>query len=249
MYNFFVQDDNRIENGYLVSGADLNHLKNVLRMKVGDTLLISCDGSSDLCVIDELTVDAATVRIVEKDHKNAELPIEIYLFQGLPKSDKMELIIQKCVELGVHSVIPVEMSRCVMKLEGGKKENRRARWQSIAESAAKQSKRNVIPSVGEVLSYKKMLEAASEMDVFLVPYEAKDGMVATKNALEKIKKGSKIGILIGPEGGFDEREVALAEEAGGIAVSLGARILRAETAAMTAVSMCMLYAEMCLGDE
>jgi 16S rRNA (uracil1498-N3)-methyltransferase len=158
----------------------------------------------------------------------------------------MELIIQKAVELGVYAVVPVEMHRSVVKLDEKKKESRRARWQAIAESAAKQSKRNAIPEVTDVLTYKQAMAKAAEMDVFLVPYENEKGMLATKEALEKMTRGASIGILIGPEGGFEPKEVAEATEAGGVPVSLGARILRAETAAIASVGMCMLYAEMSL---
>ena len=249
MYNFFVTPEARDGDLYFITGADLNHIKNVLRMKTGETLLVSCDGRSDLCVIEELGEDAVTVRVTEEGYRSTELPVKIYLFQGLPKSDKLELIIQKSVELGVYAIVPVEMARCVVKLEAKKKDERIKRWQSIAESAAKQSKRNVIPEVMPVMSYKNALEMASKMDVFMVPYEAKDGMKATENALAQMKNGSSVAILIGPEGGFEDKEIALAEEIGGHAVSLGKRILRAETAAITAVSMCMLHAEMNIGEE
>ena len=179
MFNFFVDEANKGNGQYFIDGADYNHLKNVLRMKVGEELLVSCEGKSDLCSIVELGQDGATVKIIEEDYRQTELGVKIYLFQGLPKSDKLELIIQKSVELGVYAIVPVEMARCVVKLEAKKKDERIKRWQSIAESAAKQSKRNVIPEVMPVMSYKNALEMASKMDVFMVPYEAKDGMKAT----------------------------------------------------------------------
>lgn len=249
MYNFFVSENARENGGYLITGADFNHIKNVLRMKTGDSLLVSCEGKSDLCEIEGFTDDAVNVRVVEENYRETELSIKIYLFQGLPKSDKLELIIQKCVELGVYAIAPVEMSRCVVKLDAGKKNGKTARWQAIAESAAKQSKRNFIPEVMPVMSYAEMLDFAKNLDVFIIPYENKDGMLSTKNALERIRGGMKVGILIGPEGGFDEREVEKAVAEGGLAVSLGKRILRTETAAITAVSMCMLYAEMNIEDK
>lgn len=248
MFNFFVQPEARQGDLYFITGADLNHIKNVLRMKTGDELLVSCDGKSDLCVIEMLDSEAATVRVTEENYRSTELPVKIYLFQGLPKSDKMELIIQKCVELGVYAIVPVEMSRCIMKLEGKKKDERVKRWQAIAESAAKQSKRNAIPEVFSVTGYAEALEMAKNLDVFMIPYENKDGMAATASALEKIKSKMSVGILIGPEGGFDGREVENAVAAGGTSVSLGKRILRTETAAITAVSMCMLYTEMNIGE-
>lgn len=218
-------------------------------MHSGDELLVSEDGKSNLCRIESLENDSATVRIVEEDYQDTNLPIKIYLFQGLPKSDKMELIIQKCVELGVEGIIPVEMNRCVVKLDDKKKKSKTVRWQAIAESAAKQSKRSLVPEVCDVLSFNQAIEKAKELDVFLVPYESKDGMNSTKEALSEIKSGLSVGILIGPEGGFEEQEIEKAENAGGKIISLGKRILRTETAAITAVGMCMLHAEINLNGE
>lgn len=249
MFNFFVDDNSRTGDSYIITGGDYNHIANVLRMKTGDELLISDAGASNLCVIENITNEAVTVRITEENYKNVELPIEIYLFQGLPKSDKTELIIQKAVELGAYAIIPTEMKRCVVKLDEKKKKNKRERWQAISESAAKQSKRNIIPEVYPVMSYDEMLREAEKLDLFLVPYENERGTAATKEALSRIKRGMKVGILIGSEGGFEISEIEKAKKAGGITISLGERILRTETAAITAVSMLMLYTEMNLGEE
>ena len=244
MHNFFVDEKNRQGDFYCITDSDFNHIKNVLRMKIGDEFLVSVNGKSDLCVLEELTGDSAVAKIREENYQDTSLPVKLYLFQGLPKADKMELVIQKAVELGVEGVIPVEMNRCVVKIEEKKKKSKQSRWQAISESAAKQSKRTVIPQVFDVMSYKQAMEKAKEMDLFIVPYESKDGMASTKNALSEMKKGMKVGILIGPEGGFEEKEILEAENNGGKIVSLGKRILRTETAAITALSMCMLYAEM-----
>ncbi len=245
MFNFFVDTNARQGDAFLITGADYNHICNVLRMQPGDTFLVSCDGESCLCSLAEICPDAVLARIIEEDYQNTELPVQFYLFQGLPKGDKLELIIQKTVELGVSGIIPVEMSRSVVKIEEKKKQAKQARWQAIAESAAKQSKRNVIPQVSVPISYKQAMAKAAELDLFLVPYEDARGMVATKDALQQIKPGMSVGILIGPEGGFDPREIGLAKEAGAQVISLGKRILRAETAAVTAVGMGMLYVELC----
>ncbi len=247
MYNFFVNGNERNGDVYYISGPDFNHLKNVLRMKKGDTFLVSDNGSSNLCTLIDFEGDCAVAQITEENFQNTELDTKIYLFQGLPKSDKMELIIQKTVELGVFSIIPVEMNRCVVKLDEKKKKSKQARWQSIAESAAKQSKRNCIPEVCDTMTYKQALAKAKELDMFLVPYENAEGMKFTKEMLNQIKKGMSVGIFIGPEGGFDENEIDLATQAGGKTISLGKRILRTETAAMTSVGMCMLHIEMNLG--
>lgn len=244
MFNFFVDGAKRQGDLFYIDGSDFNHIKNVLRMRVGDGLLVSSLGKSHLCEIESLDGDTATVRITQENYRSTELPVEIILYQGLPKADKLELIIQKTVELGVSKIVPVEMNRCVVKLDEKKKNAKVSRWQAIAESAAKQSKRTVIPEIGNVLSYRQMLEEASGLDLFLVPYENKDGMAATKASLSKIKSGMKIGLLIGPEGGFEEAELEAATAAGGEAISLGSRILRTETAAITATAMCMLHIEM-----
>ena len=249
MFNFFANEDCRQGNNFNITDGDFNHIINVLRMKVGDTFLVSCNGESNLCKIQEIYSDSLIAEIIEENFNDTKLPVKLYLFQGLPKGDKMELIIQKAVELGAEEIIPVEMDNCVVKLDDKKKKSKVTRWQAISESAAKQSKRNIIPEVYDAVSYKTMLQMASEMDLFLVPYESKNGMEDTKTALSQIKSGMSVGILIGPEGGFDEKEVELAFENGGKVVSLGKRILRTETAAITSVSMCMLHAEMYLGDE
>ena len=244
MFNFFVDESKRQGDLFYIEGTDFNHIKNVLRMKAGDKILVSTGGVSHLCIIESLDGDTAAVRIAEENYQNTELPVQITLYQGLPKADKLELIIQKTVELGVTKIVPVEMSRWVVRFDEKKKNAKVSRWQSIAESAAKQSKRTLIPEIGSVLPFKQMLEEAKGLDLFLVPYENKDGMAATKAVLGKIKSGMKIGILIGPEGGFEDSEVEAAASAGGETISLGCRILRTETAAITAAAMCMLHIEM-----
>ena len=249
MFNFFVDDNSLMENGYEIIGSDYNHIKNVLRMKKGEQLLVSCNGQSDLCFIEDIDEEKITVSILTKNYKNCELPVEIYLFQGLPKSDKMELIIQKTVELGVTKIFPVEMKRCVVKLDDKKKNSKISRWQSIAESAAKQSKRNIIPKICNVLSFADMLNVAKDLDLFIVPYESKEGMKSTEKTFNKIKSGMKIGILIGSEGGFDENEITKVSDMGAEIISLGNRILRTETAAITTVSAVMLYSELYIGGE
>ena len=221
MYNFFVDENQKLNNKYVITGTDFNHIKNVLRMGVGDTFLVSDDGISNLCEIESFESDSVIAKIIEENYNDTSLPISIYLFQGLPKGDKMELIIQKTVELGVECIVPVEMSRCVVKLDDKKKKSKVSRWQSISESAAKQSKCNRIPEISDVLTYKQALEKAKDLDLLLVPYESKNGMEDTKDALSQIKSGMSVGILIGPEGGFDEKEVEQAFEIGGKVISLG----------------------------
>lgn len=249
MFNFFAEENSRQGNYFYITGSDYNHIKNVLRMKTGEEFLVSSDGISSLCRLDGFEGDSAVAEIIEENYQSTDLPVEIYLFQGLPKSDKMELIIQKAVELGVHAIIPTQMQRCVVKLDDKKKKSKTQRWQTIAESAAKQSKRSAVPQVYDAVSYGEALNMAKAFDVLMVPYECADGMEATKRVLSQIKVGSKVGIIIGPEGGFDESEVEKAIAIGDESVSLGKRILRTETAAITAVGMVMLHCEMYLGGE
>ncbi len=243
MFNFFVKSEKLSDGRFYIDGADYNHIKNVLRMKTGDTFLVSCEGASHLCALVSFENDTAVCEVIEENYNDTELPIKIYLFQGLPKSDKMDFIVQKAVELGAYAVIPTEMEHCVVKLDDKKKKQRVERWQSISESAAKQSKRNIIPKVFECMSYKTALEFASTLDLLLVPYESANGMCATKQSLTKITKGMSVGIIIGSEGGFSDTEIEAARQTCGEIISLGKRILRTETAAVTAMSLCMLYAE------
>lgn len=244
MHNFFVNSEARTGDGFNITGKDYNHIKNVLRMSVGDIFLVSLENKSHLCEINRFEEGAVIAQIIEEDYKNTNLPIKIHLFQGLPKSDKMELIIQKAVELGADRIIPTEMTNCVVKLDEKKKTSKTARWQSIAESAAKQSKRNSVPEVSLPLRFNEALTEAEKLDLILVPYECEEGMKSTAEALKEIKSGMNIGIFIGAEGGFTDKEIDLCTKKGAKIISLGKRILRTETAAITAVGMCMLYAEM-----
>lgn len=244
MYNFFVESTAKKDGRYFIAGADYNHIKNVLRMNVGEQFLVSCEGVSDLCELESIESDTVVAKIIKTNYQSTNLPINIHLFQGLPKSDKLELIIQKAVELGVATVTPVSMKRSIVKIDDKKKKSKRERWQAIAEAAAKQSKRTAVPEVCDVLSYKEFIARAKELDLLLVPYECAEGMSATKTALREIKSGMNVGIIIGPEGGFEQKEIDAALEIGGKVISLGSRILRTETAAITTIAMCMLYSEM-----
>lgn len=244
MYNFFVENTAKKDGRYFIAGADYNHIKNVLRMNMGEQFLVSCEGVSDLCELESIESDTVVAKIIKTNYQSTNLPINIHLFQGLPKSDKLELIIQKAVELGVATVTPVSMKRSIVKIDDKKKKSKRERWQAIAEAAAKQSKRTAVPEVCDILSYKEFIARAKELDLLLVPYECADGMSATKAALSEIKSGMNVGIIIGPEGGFEQKEIEDALEIGGKVISLGSRILRTETAAITTIAMCMLYSEM-----
>lgn len=247
VYQFFVESGqiNLPDKKVIILGSDVNHIKNVLRMKPGEELNVSNgqDGKEYRCGIVALEEEQiiCEIRFVKED--NVELPSKIYLFQGLPKADKMELIIQKAVELGVHQVIPVATKRCVVKLDDKKAASRIARWQGIAEAAAKQSKRGIIPEISGVMSLPQAVEMASHMDVRMIPYELAEGMQRTKSILNGLKPGQDIAVFIGPEGGFEESEIQLAMENGIEPVTLGKRILRTETAGMAVLAWIMYALE------
>lgn len=241
MYQFFVEEEQvqETENRIVITGTDVNHIGNVLRMKIGEKIRISSTkGCSYFCIIAEITMDEVIAKIESVDETGTELSNNIYLFQGLPKSDKMELVIQKAVELGVHEVIPVSMKNCVVKLDEKKAQSKVKRWQAIAESAAKQSKRTMIPQIHEVLSFKEAVQAAQELDIVLVPYENERGMDATRELLHGIQRGQSIGVFIGPEGGFAPEEIAMVAKYESMhKISLGRRILRTETAGLATLAM------------
>lgn len=238
MYQFFVEEQQLTGDKITILGSDVNHIKNVLRMKGGERVRVSLSdsGRSFFCVLANISEDEVIAQIQEEDEAGTELKNKIYLFQGLPKGDKMELIIQKCVELGVYEIIPIAMKNCVVKLDAKKADSKVKRWQAISESAAKQSKRTVIPEIQMPLTWKEALKKAEELDVVLVPYENERGMEATREVMQSIKPGQSIGIFVGPEGGFAPEEI------GGVApeahrISLGRRILRTETAGLATLSM------------
>lgn len=246
MQRFFVEPHqiDEVAHQIHITGTDVNHISNVLRMKQGEELWISDGGQKEYrCTIEEFTSDEVLLHIIYAQEPDYELPSRIYLFQGLPKADKMELIIQKAVELGAYEIIPVETKRCVVKLDGKKAAKKVERWRQIAESAAKQSKRMLIPNVHEVMGFKEALKYAQTMDIRLIPYELAKGMQETKEILTAIEPGQSIGIFIGPEGGFEEKEVEAAITEGARPVTLGKRILRTETAGLAILSVLMFQLE------
>lgn len=249
MFQFFVEED-AIGNDYItITGEDFNHIKNVLRMKVGTEIRVSNKEDVDyLCHIHEITDQEVIAKIDDIDREGTELPTKVFLFQGLPKGDKMETVIQKNVELGVYRVIPVAMKRCVVKLDAKKAKSKVERWQKISESAAKQSKRMIIPEIAELMDYKSAVKLAASMDMFLLPYENAKGMAETKRLIEQIKPGQSVAVFIGPEGGFEDEEVELAKSAGANVISLGKRILRTETAGM-ALMAALMYEIECENDK
>ena len=246
MYHFFVDSSAIGEGKVRITGADLNHMKNVLRMKTGEAVLISDGTGKDYnCQVETYTEGEGILEILSENEDSRELPSRIWLFQGLPKSDKMEVIIQKAVELGAAGVIPVATRNAVVKLDAKKAESKVRRWQAIAESAAKQSKRSYIPKVGAVMSLKEAFSYIEEQkfDLCMIPYELEKGMDGTKQVLSRLASGQQIAVFIGPEGGFDEEEIRLALEKNVIPVSLGKRILRTETAGPAILALLMMKFE------
>lgn len=241
MYQFFVQNEQVQQNKIVILGSDVNHIKNVIRLKPSDVIRVSDeDGNAYFCHITEIFENEVWAEIDRGDESGTELSNRIYLFQGLPKNEKMELIIQKAVELGVYEVIPVAMRNCVVKLDDKKAEGKVKRWQAIAESAAKQSKRTIIPNIAMPISYKQAIERAKELDITLVPYENERGMEETREIISGIERGKSIGIIIGPEGGFAEEEIEMVKD-GMHRISLGRRILRTETAGLATLAMLIFH--------
>lgn len=243
MYQFFVKPEQiDVEHKRVwITGSDVNHIVNVLRIKQGEEFAVSngVDGKEYRCSMISCTQDQVLceLRFIKEDE--IELPVRVHLFQGLPKADKMELIIQKAVELGVYEIIPVTMERCVVKLDAKKEAGKLSRWNAISEAAAKQSKRKVIPEVVPMMSYKEALKKAAAMDVRLVPYELAEGMCKTRELIGAIEPGQDIAVMIGPEGGFAEKEIEAAMDCGMTPITLGKRILRTETAGITVMAWIM----------
>lgn len=248
MHQFFV-DSSQIGKEYVtITGSDVNHIRNVLRMTPGEKIRISDQSGADyFCRIAEVGEAFVQADIISRDEVGTELPAKIYLFQALPKGDRMETVIEKAVELGVYEIIPVAMKFCVVKLDEKKAAARVRKWQAQAEAAAKQSKRSIVPHIHEVVSFREALKLAGRCDIRLVPYENEAGMEGTKAVWNRIAPGQAISVLIGPEGGFAPEEIAAARESME-SISLGKRILRTDTAGICIMSMLMLQLE-CGGSQ
>ena len=239
MSNFFIDSGNIDGENAYVTGNDVNHIKNVLRMKESDEIKLSAgDGLLYTAVISEFLPDRIVCRIIDCEGGKSELPAKIILFQGLPKKDKMELIIQKAVELGVSEIVPVMMKRTIVKLEDNKKEQKKLeRWRTISLTAAKQSGRAIVPEVSDFITFNEAVKKAQSLEYNLIPYENEKGMDKARELIKEVKDKKSIGIFIGPEGGISEDELELAINTGAKPISLGNRILRTETAGLALVSV------------
>ncbi len=240
MYRFYVNQDNIGEDTIYIEGSDVNHIKNVLRLEKGDWI-IACDGQGTDYVSRISGIDKQSVELhIEKTQStDTELDCKMVLFQGLPKKEKMEFIIQKAVELGVYEIVPVVTKRCVVKFDDKKAKKKQERWQAIAEAAAKQSGRGIIPKVSEPVSLKTAFDIADTLEYNMIPYELQDGMEQSKQIVKTACEKSSVGIFIGPEGGFEKEEVESAVQKEIHPISLGKRILRTETAGMALLSIMM----------
>lgn len=239
MLHLFADPSDVQDELLTITGPEVNHIRNVMRLKPGEEISVSIggDGKEYRYGIESYTEDSVLCRLRFVKDKEVELPVKVLLFQGLPKADKMDLIVQKAVELGAAEIIPVSMERCVVKLDAGKAARKTARWQTIAESAASQSRRSIIPRVLSPMSMREAVEyAKAQTEVRVIPYELQEDDGSVKQYLESLKEGQSVSIFIGPEGGFTPAEVELAKEAGIRPISLGRRILRTETAGLAILS-------------
>ena len=244
MQQFFT-DPSGIRDGRIyIEGQDVSHMKNVLRMRPGETVKVSDGmGKSYLCSIEGYEEGRAELKIEQVSRSDAELPSRIIRFQGLPKGDNMEMIVQKAVELGAYSIVPFAAKRSVAKLDEKKALKKQMRWQAIAKGAAEQSGRGIIPEVYAPVTYAEALHIAGTLDKLLIPYEQEEGRDRTAEVIRDLQPGQSVGVFIGPEGGFEEDEVRRAAETGAVPVTLGKRILRTETAGLAALSILMYHLE------
>lgn len=240
MHRFFVDNLSGASDNIIITGSDVNHIKNVLRLKIGEHIMISDGSGTDYeCSISDIGSDMVTADIEDVFKNAAELPVKITLFQGMPKSDKLELIIQKAVELGVYEIVPVITKRTVVKIDDKKVDKKLDRYNGIAESAGKQSGRGIVPVVKSFMSFKQALEYAKTLDMNLIPYEEARGMEYSREVIKDIHGKKSLGIFIGPEGGFAKEEVDMALDMGAKCITLGNRILRTETAGLAILSIIM----------
>ena len=244
MFQFFINTE-VTGNSVILTGSSVNHIKNVLRMRQGDEIKV-CDITGDTYItsITRIERDEVEASVILKEDRRTELFSDIVLFQGIAKGERMESIIEKTTELGVKKIVPVQMKYCVARFDEKKALHKVERYQKIALSAAKQCKRSFVPEIGNVVDFKGALEQASELSRILVPYEHAEGMEASRAAFASLQKNATIGVFIGPEGGFDESEISALIENRATVFSLGTRILRTDTAAITALSLIMYHLEL-----
>lgn len=241
MRRFFTAPDT-VQGDTIVFDAELaRHMGKVLRLPAGEQVTVSTgDGTAYLVELTEFQKDSVTGRILERMENLRETDIEVVLYQGMPKGDKLELIIQKCTELGVSAVVPVETSRSVVHLDSGKAGKKLERWQKIAQEASQQSKRVQVPAVGPYYNWKQLLKELEQTDALTIVFWEDEQTQSIKALLRSLpEKPQRINLIVGPEGGLSEEEVSQLRMLGAVSASLGKRILRTETAGMAGISMVM----------
>ncbi len=252
MPKFFIKEEQIENNKIIIKGQDVNHIKKVLRAKIGDELQIcnSENGENFLCDIENINNEDILCTIKQKLERHVESNINVTIFQGLPKADKMEYIIQKSVELGVYDITPVEMKRCVVKIDEKDKNKKIERWQKISEVASKQCGRDIIPKINNIVNVKNICDFIKNYDIVLVAYEneiestLKEKLKYLKQHINYDNQNKiKIGVVIGPEGGLEEQDVELLKENKAKIITLGKRILRTETVALNVLSIIMYELE------
>lgn len=245
MFRFYVSEADFKEEIISLKEEDVNHVKNVLRMNIKDKIIVcDCKGHDAVCEIHNISQNDVKVKVLSVSESEGELPCDIILFQGLPKKDKMELIIQKAVELGVTKIVPVTTKHTVVKIENEKKEKLKLdRWLSITRAAAKQSQRGIIPVVGNIVTFDEAVDMAAGLEKAIIPYEKAEGISKSRQVIGELFNKKSVGVFIGPEGGFAEEEINKALSHDIIPVTLGKRILRTETAGLTILSILMFGME------
>lgn len=244
MHRFYVEGCGSSGKSIVIIGEDVNHIKNVLRLRCGDEIIISnCQKRDYICRISSINSDSVAADIEDVQANAAELPTRIILFQGMPKADKLEFIIQKAVELGVAEIVPVMTRRTVVKLDKKRAEKKLERYNAIALSAAKQSGRGIVPKVREFVDFGQALKIAGALEMNLIPYEEAEGLAYSREMIHAVRGKKSLGIFIGPEGGFAGEEIDAATEIGAKCITLGNRILRTETAGLAVLSVLMFELE------
>lgn len=240
MHRFFIKQTDISNNNIIIEGEDVQHISKVLRLKEGDNIVL-CDqqGTDYNVVIENISKQTVKTTIIDKEPSKGEPSMEVVLYQGIPKSTKMDLIIQKCTEMGITRIVPVFTTRTIVKLESDKDEAKKvSRWTKIAEEAAKQSARGIVPRIDMPMNLEKALMDSRKLDVTLIPYELEKDM-SVKAALQG-KTAKSVGFFVGPEGGFSTAEIDRAKQNNVMPVTLGSRIMRTETAGF-AMLTCIMY--------
>lgn len=235
MPRFFTEKDNIIESKINITGTDAKHIGRSLRMRLNDIITICCNGIEYQCEIITISDTLVECRIISQQIGENEPDISLTLFQAMPKSDKLDFIVQKAVELGAAEICPVLTSRCVSRPDKKAFAKKLDRLNKIALEAAKQSGRNIVPKVSGIISFAECIERLQGMEYPLICYE-KGGKNLSQVGL---KSNSDVGVLIGSEGGFSSEEAEQAFSSGIIPIGLGNRILRCETAPISAISIIM----------